>query len=469
MASNSINNTKTSQNNINEENFREIIFNSLNEIEQRTKEVAIKDVQIKENIRSIKLKEKKIDKLNEAIINKKEELKLMKELLFLKEEKNMDIKNIIDSYIDFLISSNDMLDNKFNELFQREININSKQKIINKLLGEEEDENDYDYIYEKINKPIDISKFYIKPNNRKNNYNDDNIAYQNGEKNYDRNYRNGVNNKSPLYEKFSYENKPKDIPYNFEKSENLRNKNNNNNKIDNSKEIEDNKNYNIFNSFDKFEETIPPKKNNKNQNNYNYDLIINNDECNDTYNVTYPKQKYYNDKNNTFKEESKVNDMDINNRNNFAKTDINDYQNYNLKANNKLKRAREIFKRLLNKLKKKNELLFSQNYKIKNLPNFIYNVLYTHYFLRKILSICFECALIYDPNNKIKNTETMHDSEFLGKLINSYEDSDENVYDDINNIKIYEKDLEEIKKITKETRQLKDKISQFANEINITD
>ena len=161
--------------------------------------------------------------------------------------------------------------------------------------------------------------------------------------------------------------------------------------------------------------------------------------------------------------------MDINNRNNFPKTDINDYQNYNLKANNKLKRAREIFKRLLNKLKKKNELLFSQNYKIKNLPNFIYNVLYTHYFLRKILSICFECALIYDPNNKIKNTETMHDSEFLGKLINSYEDSDENVYDDINHIKIYEKDLEEIKKITKETRQLKDKISQFANEINITD
>ena len=184
---------------------------------------------------------------------------------------------------------------------------------------------------------------------------------------------------------------------------------------------------------------------------------------------SYPDKNYNNEKNQTFKEEYKVNDIDLNDKKKFAKTDINDFQNYNLKANNKLKRAREIFKRLLGRLKKSNELLFSKRFKNgnKNLSEFIYDVLSTHYFLRKILSILFECCLIYDPNNKIKNTETMHDSEFLGKLINSYEESDD--IEELANIQAFQKGLEEIKQITRETKQLKDKISSFASKINLND
>ena len=57
---------------------------------------------------------------------------------------------------------------------QKTVRVNSKQKYINKLLGEDKNENDFDYIYENINRPIDISKFLIKKKKKKSihNYNE---------------------------------------------------------------------------------------------------------------------------------------------------------------------------------------------------------------------------------------------------------------------------------------------------------
>ncbi len=159
MSLDNFNNNQENKIIINKHIFTNILFNSLSDIEQKSKDLLVKNIGIKDNIRSIKLKERKIDKINQNILNKKEELKLLKELFLLKEEKNMNIKDIMDSYIDFLISSNDILDNKLNVLFQKEININPKQKYINKILGKDKIENDYDYIYENINKPIDVTKF----------------------------------------------------------------------------------------------------------------------------------------------------------------------------------------------------------------------------------------------------------------------------------------------------------------------
>lgn len=476
--SNKININKNNQNNINKDNFTEIIFNSLNEIEQRTKNVTTKNMQIKEDIRSIKLKDKKLDKLNEEVVSKKEELKLIKELLLLKEEKNMNINDIIDSYLGFLISSNDILDNKIDSLFQREININSKQKIINKLIDNESNEDDYDYIYEIINKPIDINKFRIKPNDNNNPNEIMNLERYNMNE-LDNNDFN-MNNIHPIktnniYSGLSHE---KISPNNFPFNENNKNEDNldeyetpniksnsiyknNNERIPNS---------NLYNKGNNNNKKNPKYRNDRD----NFDIMLDTDEyqkqkySKDKLN-SYPDKNYNNEKNKTFKEEYKVNDIDLNDKKKFAKTDINDFQNYNLKANNKLKRAREIFKRLLGRLKQSNEFLFSKRFKNgnKNLSDFIYDVLSTHYFLRKILYILFECCLIYDPNNKIKNTETMHDSEFLGKLINSYEESDD--IEDIANIQAFERGLEEIKQITRETKQLKDKISSFASKINLND
>ena len=208
MSFSHINNFNNNSNIKNNEYLFNVLNNSLEQFEQRTKIISIKDIEIKENIRSIKLKEKKLEKISQIIINKNEELKLLKELFLLKEEKNMNIKDIMDSYIDFLISSNDVLDNKLNSLFQKEININSKQKHINKILGEDKNENDYDYIYENINRPIDISKFLLKPKNKKNkNYN----ITENGGGKYDRYLNSKINNKN----NYIFNNKNNNIDSNY--------------------------------------------------------------------------------------------------------------------------------------------------------------------------------------------------------------------------------------------------------------
>ena len=500
MSFGDINNFNNNPNIKNTEYLFNVLNNSLEQFEQRTKIISIKDIEIKENIRSIKLKEKKLEKINQIIINKNEELKLLKELYLLKEEKNMNIKDIMDSYIDFLISSNDVLDNKLNSLFQKEININSKQKHINKILGEDKNENDYDYIYENINRPIDISKFLLKPKNKKNkNYNitengggkydrylnskinnKNNYIINNKNNNIDSNYKNIYQSKKnkissgSSYEKLSNGIKLEEMPYyNNSKYKNSIKKNNEItiNPIQ-LNQIDENRIFNISDSPQKYEKYISPKSVKKNNSIHNQK--INNENCviiNNEY------EKYFNNnKNKTYKDNSyNINDTDINFRNNkeikgFAKTDTYDFNKYyNLEPNNKLKKAREIFKRLLNRLKMSNELYFTNNNNSKSLRHFIFNVLKTKYFLRKILGIIFECADIYNPNNKRTITETIHDSEFLTKLNYNFDDSDdEKEIENINNLKMFEKGLEEIKKITEETKQLQDKISQFALKINIT-
>ena len=496
------------QNKLDNENYSNIILNILNEIDEKSKNLSIKDIEIKENIRSIKLKEKKVDKINQTIMNKKEELKLIKELFLLKEKKNMNIKDIMDSYIDFLISSNDTLDNKLNSLFQKEININSKQKYINKLLGEDKNENDFDYIYENINRPIDISKFLIKKKKKKNihNYNEnknknrenggenilknimsdiDNCNINNNNNNINNNLYQSKKNKissNSSYEQLSNGIKLEEIPYNNKYKNNNKNKEiinnkiisnlNEKNKINDSNFIQFKNNANSLNKYEKF---ISPRNINNNSKN-NINKNNNNQKYNNEIKINDNKNNFNNNFNKTYKDKYNHTNANLYHRNmnkektNFAKTDTNYFNNYNLQPNNKLKKAREIFKRLLNKLKKSNELFFTYNSNNNNkLENFISNVLCTNYFLRKVLSIIYECSEIYNPNNKRTITETIHDSEFLSQLNNNEISDEENEIEDINNILLYEKGLEEIKKITKETKQLQDKISQFVYKINITE
>ena len=478
MSSSITNNNKIKKNSLKNELFINKIFTYLNDIEKKSKNLSIKYIAIRENIRSIKLKEKKIEKINQTILNKKEELKLLKELFSLKGEKNMNIKEILDSYIDFIISSNDILNNKINALFQKEMSINPKQKYINKILGNDNEiENDYDYIYENINKPIDVTKFLINP--KKKNNNDGRIAENGGRENLGRyiinkkeknninninfsNNNNNTSNYTNLYQSkknrisssSSYEKISNGIK--IEKiSNSLKNKNSNAKNKDNS------------NKLTKIDENFLPQKNSINENN---NFIINKLSIGKDYkkkenNVDILNYDEYNRK-----------DIDTNCRNmnkniiNFAQTDINDFNNYNLKPNNKLEKARIIFQRLLYKLKNTNKLYFTG--KDNNcLKHFFLNVLNSKYFLKKALSIIFECNEIYGPNNKRTITETIHDSEFLSKL-NNYEDSEDNCENDIektNNIEMFEKGLEDIKKVTNETKQLKDKISKFAYKINFAE
>ena len=102
MSLNNNNNNAQNSNNIDKkEKLSGLVLNTLEDIEYRTKTLKIKDIKIKENIRSIKLKEKKYSKITEEITSRKEELKLIKQLLNFKEQKSMNSEDIISSYLDF--------------------------------------------------------------------------------------------------------------------------------------------------------------------------------------------------------------------------------------------------------------------------------------------------------------------------------------------------------------------------------
>ena len=72
-------------------------------------------------------KEKKLSKITEEIYNRKQELKLLKDLLHFKEQNSLNVEDIISSYLSFIVSSNNLLDDKLDSLMQKEMNINKKK------------------------------------------------------------------------------------------------------------------------------------------------------------------------------------------------------------------------------------------------------------------------------------------------------------------------------------------------------
>ena len=423
MSINNNNNNAQNSNNIHKnEKLQELILNTLEDIEHRTKTLKIKDIKIKENIRSIKLKEKKYSKITEEITSRKEELKLIKQLLNFKEQKSMNPEDIISSYLDFIITSNNLLNDKLDSLMEKEININMKQKFINKLLNKEINDDNYDLsLSGSINKPTDISKFILKPNKKK--------EIDNGGDNLDNFFMNRINNNNL----FSIKRNNISLNSSFEKISNGQKKINLNNV---NRFI--NKDITKFQKYANNSERISRLISNNNSNNIS--------------------QKEYNIIN--------INEKEENSKNVYSITDKNDFPNYNLKPNKKLKRARDTFKKLLNQMNKSDEIIFSTN-KSDELKEFFLNVLNTQYFLRKILYMCYESAEIYNIN-KQNSVETIHDNEFISKLIEDYEDiGEKNDLKELNNFKIYEEGLEELKKITSETKQLEETITQFAHKMNI--
>jgi len=294
-----------------------------------------------------------------------------------------------------------------------------------------------------MSKNFDISKFYLKPKKqKKKDANGDNL---------DNFFMNHFNNNN-------YNNNVIRIQRNNYSSGTSHDRMSNG--INNGDDKKYTNNFNIIKNkdltkFQKFNKnTIDVSKfimNNKNSyNKINKDKLKN--EFNEAFNFEKNKESNGNKVNNPL--------------NNYSKTDINDYPNYNLKPSPKLRKARETFKKLLNKMNKSNIIMFSTN-KTDDIKNFILYVLNTSYFLKKILYLCYEAVESYNIS-KQKNIETIYDSEFLSKLIENYEDVGEE-YDlqQLNNFKAYEKGLEEIKKITLETKQLEDEINQFAKKINV--
>ena len=426
MSINNINNNVKNIPNVQKnENFSKLLNKSLEDLEHRTNTLKIKEIKIKENIRSIKLKEKKYTKITEEITTRKEELKLIKQLLSFKEQKTMNPEDIISSYLEFIISSNNNLDDKLTSLMEKEININTKQRFINKLLGKEIIDDNYDLSFnENIQKPTDYGKFILKPKKQK--------VIDNGGDDLDNIFINRINNNNL----FSVKRNNISKNSSFEKLENGIK----------TKEHKKNKVKNIYN-VNKYINKDLTKLQNYAQNTVNISRLISNNNSN---NIT---ERDYNKNNNinilTEKEENKYI---------YSITDNNDFQKYNLNPNKKIMKARKDFKKILNKMNKSD----SDDFK-----DYILNVLNTPYFLRKILYICYESTEYYNINQQ-KNVETIHDSDFISKLIENYEDiGEKSDLRELNNIKVFEEGLEEIKKITLETKNLENSITKFAHKIHI--
>ena len=426
---NNNNNVHIIQDNNKKLSFPELINNTLEGIESRTKILKIKDTKIKENIRSINLKEKKLSKITEEIYNRKQELKLLKDLLHFKEQNSLNVEDIISSYLSFIVSSNNLLDDKLDSLMQKEMNINKKQKFMNKLLGKEIYDENYDLnIDDKtdINKPLDISKFILKTKKKK--------VGDNGGDNLDNFFMNRINNNNL----FSIKRNKLSSDSSFEKisngikSNDINKKSNKMNKYIN-KDLTKYQKYNI--------NTVNISK-----------IISNNNSNNKSENIEY---------NNTFKN----NMHSANDTSNILITDRSDSLNYNLKPNKKLKSARETLRKILNGMNKSNDIKSGKNK--DEIKYFILHVLDSKFFLRKILYICYELAETYNIN-KQKSIETINDNEFINKLIEDYEDvSEKNDLRELNNIKKYENGLDEIKKITGEIKELENEIIQFSHKINV--
>ena len=416
-------------------NFSELINNTLEDLENKTKTLKIKDKNIKENIRSIQLKEKKNSKITEEIINRKEELKLLKELIHFKEKKSMTSEDLISSYLSFLISSNNLLDDKLDSLMQKEININMKQKYINKLSGKEIFDENYDLTLDNNNnKPLDINKFILLPKKEK----------DNGGENLDNFFMKRINNNnlfSIKKNKISGDSSL-DKNYNDIKSNDISIKSN---KIDKfiNKDLTKYQKYNL-NSVNISKIISLNNSNNKNEKNYN------------VHNNTFNNEKISLDKNNIY---------NINNTYNISITDRSDSLNYNLKPNKKIKSARETLKKILLGMNKSNDITSSKDG--SELKYFILRVLDSQFFLRKILYICYELAETYNIK-KQTSIETINDSEFINKLIEDYEDiGEKNDLRELNNIKKYENGLEEIKQITNEIQKLENEITEFSRKVNV--
>ena len=112
------------------EYFNEII----NDMELQTKEIFINNIKIKENVRAIKRIENKNNFLEDILSDKKNELKILKQFIILKEQKKLNFEDIISKYFYQLICMNNRANNKIDLLKRNDLIINKKEKIINKLL-----------------------------------------------------------------------------------------------------------------------------------------------------------------------------------------------------------------------------------------------------------------------------------------------------------------------------------------------
>ena len=433
------------------ENFDKII----KDMELKTKENFINNIKIKENLKTIKRTENKNNILDELIFDKKGELNILKQLIILKEQKKLDFEDIISKYLYQLLLINKSTNNKIDKLKRNNLIINKKQKIINKLLDNLNNEfynyldNDNENIKNKNEKKYSLTNvfsngvnkyLYKEPssckvkNNKYNLINEDDklkkIELNNIEiDEYTKNFQNYINkNKINSKDNNTDKNQINNI-------NNIKKKNNNYNDFINIKQINNNKNN--INNINKI------NNNNKNLNNNEKNIIQQNKfnfKANKNLKKSRDNLKYLISQN----ENEKLNKQKINNYYNFIKLLFLKLRKYNI----------NIIKNYFNKLKNYNTQLKLINLLNKSIINKRFII------ISKINEILQKLSLIY---NEAINEEIINEDIFLNNIyLNQINVNEKNK---INSMKIYKSNLNKMKFINKEMNDIKNKILKFAENI----
>ncbi len=116
-------------------NFNENINETLSHLDKRNKLLNYQNNKTKENIKLINQYEKKITNIKQNIITKKEEIKNIKELVNMKRKGKINILNLFKSYISILDDKNQILNEKMNYIYKKELLIKYKEKLYQKFIN----------------------------------------------------------------------------------------------------------------------------------------------------------------------------------------------------------------------------------------------------------------------------------------------------------------------------------------------
>lgn len=432
-------------------NQLELFDKIINDMELKTKNIYINNIKIKENLKSIKKSENKNSILDDMIFDKKSELNILKNLIILKEKKKLNFEDIISKYLNELILINNRTNKKIDSLKRNNIIINKKQKIVNRLLDNFNNEFN-NYLNDENNENL---------RNKKDKINDKIYNLCNT-------FSNGINKNSCK--------EPSSSNYRNSKYKLIDDKNRN---IDLNGIILKNELNDIYTKD--FENFINKKREGNKNNKENINTSINN-------NINKDYDDYLNIKKDN---NSDINSNQINIKSNqeFNKDNLN---NRDFKANKNLQKSRENLKYLITqndkekfikkqkyyynnfiklffekikKYKQKlNKICFNKlkNYnaslKLKNLlNNYILNKRII--IISKIKEMLQKSSLIY---NEVINEEIINEDEFLNEI----DLKNNNISNNNFNLKDFKNNLDKMKSINKEINDIENKIRNFVNQIN---
>ena len=270
----------------------------INILTQKTKSTLIKSKEIQKNLKLNEKLEKYIIKQKNIIKDRNNDLNIIKELVYLKRKGKNNLIKSLNDYLLFLKNKQNNIDNNLDKIYEKELYINYKEYIINKILKKTNlDENNIS------SNCINISTNSLIKYNLQD-LQDNLFDNKNIEKISNKNNKINNNNKNFIIQKSNGLNGLDKPNYLFN------NDNKNNNDYNNKNYIENNKKEKDLNINESSSNSL-----NNNYNNFNMNNIIKKPKQKKKKSKTKKIENYQNNNQNEFSESNNK----INNSNSFIK------------------------------------------------------------------------------------------------------------------------------------------------------